>query len=451
MGSKTLREVARSKVRRKPKVKGFWTTAWATSMQGPYPTGNSTGQPEMRFVFPSPERGACDQSFRMIVRPDVWGKQARIRFSNVLGTQPLTVTNVHVGLQAMGSAVLVCTTRSVKFKTRRKAVIAPGEFLWSDPIILDFIKSPDDPLLTGRKLAVSFHVVGESGPMTWHAKALQHSYLAAPSSPSRAAYENEHGFPFPTTAWYFIDALDMLTEQHTRVIVCFGDSITDGTGSTISGDDRWPDVLSRRLHAKYGARISVVNQGIGGNRILGPTNYLPTNATVGGPSALSRLDRDVLGLSGVATIIWLEGINDFGNADSSLEDLCDGVRQGVTRLRAGIPGVRVIMGSMTPTLGGSPATHGRPEVDFKRKQFNIFLETSSLFDGVINFELPTKDEKTGGLNPEMIPSSSIGGPGDGLHPNRIGYQAIGHAISIDLIFGPRRDPRPSPNQLRSAP
>ena len=136
----------------------------------------------MRFVFPEPSKGASDQSFRMIARPDAWGRAARIRFSNVLGTQPLMLTDAHIGMQAMGSAVLAGTNRSVKFSGRRKVVIAPGEFRWSDPVELDFLKQRDDPLLTGRKVAISFHVVGESGPMTWHAKALTSSYLTKPGA-----------------------------------------------------------------------------------------------------------------------------------------------------------------------------------------------------------------------------------------------------------------------------
>src|SRR6185295_17258571 len=98
----------------------------------------------------------------------------------------------------------------------------------------------------------------------------------------------------------------------TVVVACLGDSITDGTLSTLNGDDRWPDVLSRRLHATYGNRVSVVNAGIGGNLITGPANY-EQRPTSGGPRALDRLERDVLSLSGVSTVIWLEGINDLGS------------------------------------------------------------------------------------------------------------------------------------------
>ena len=61
-----------------------WVTSWTGSVQGPYPIGNAAAQPDLRFAFPSPETGARDQSFRLIVRPDLWGRQVRLRFSNAL-------------------------------------------------------------------------------------------------------------------------------------------------------------------------------------------------------------------------------------------------------------------------------------------------------------------------------------------------------------------------------
>src|SRR6185295_12310548 len=177
--------------------------------------------------------------------------------------------------------------------------------------------NPRGGAIVGRKVVVSFHVPGESGPMTWHAKALQTSYLTAPGSGSRSADESEAAFPFSTASWFFLDALDMRTAAANQAIVAFGDSISDGTLSTMNGDDRWPDVLARRLRAAYGNRVSVVNAGIGGNQVVGPKEYSPQKPFPGGPSALARLERDVLTLSGVTHVIWLEGINDFsknGNA-----------------------------------------------------------------------------------------------------------------------------------------
>src|SRR4029077_7176615 len=134
----------------------------------------------------------------------------------------------------------------------------------------------------------------------------------SPGAGAKGHEESEAAFPFATTSWYFLDAVDMLAPAGTRAIVAFGDSITDGTASTLNGDDRWPNALSRRLHAAYGNRVSVVNAGIGGNQGVGPGEYSAAHPFSGGPSARQRLERDVTGLSGVSAVIWLEGINDLG-------------------------------------------------------------------------------------------------------------------------------------------
>src|SRR5262249_16861031 len=133
------------------------------------------------------------------------------------------------------------------------------------------------------KLAISFHVAGESGPMTWHAKALTTSYVTAPGAGSKGKSEDEAAFPYSTASWFFVDAVEMMAPANSFAIVAFGDSITDGTASTMNGDDRWPDVLSRRLHAVHGNRIAVVNAGIGGNQIAGPAEYSPQKPFPGGP------------------------------------------------------------------------------------------------------------------------------------------------------------------------
>src|SRR5262252_7468601 len=125
-------------------------------------------------------------------------------------------------------------------------------------------------------------------------KALTTSYLSAPGAGAKGQLEDEASFPFTTTSWYFLDAVDMMAPSDTQVVVALGDSITDGTASTLNGDDRWPNALARRLHAVYGNRVSVVNAGIGGNQVVGPAEYSAARPFSGGPSALQRLDRDVL-------------------------------------------------------------------------------------------------------------------------------------------------------------
>jgi hypothetical protein len=309
-----------------------WVAVWTASAHGPYPIGNPTAQPELKLAFPDAARGAVDQSFRMIVRPDIWGKQVRIRLSNAYGARPVTFDGAYIGLQTSGSAVLAGTNRVVTFGGKQAVTVAPSKDVVSDAVSLPFVKNPADPMLIGRRLAVSFHVVGESGPMTWHAKALTTSYLTPPGAGSLGKDESESAFSMSSTSWYFLDEVEMTASPATRVIVAFGDSITDGTASTLNGDDRWPDVFARRLHTASGNRFSVVNEGIGGNQVIGPTDYA-TKPIPGGPSALDRLQRDVISLPGVSTVIWLEGINDFGAASASAQAVSDGVREGVKRLR----------------------------------------------------------------------------------------------------------------------
>ncbi len=225
----------------------------------------------------------------------------------------------------------------------------------------------------------------------------------------------------------------MIAPPSTRVIVAFGDSITDGTASTLNGDDRWPDVFARRVHAVAGNRYAVVNEGIGGNEVVGPPDYA-AKPTPGGPSALDRLQRDVISLPGVSTVIWLEGINDFGARDASAQAVSDGVREGVKRLRERIPGVRIYMATLTGALNSTP-THGRAEVEAKRQEYNQFIRSAGIFDGVIDFDAITLDPKTGELKADYQPNSTIGGPGDKLHPNRAGYAAMGNGIDLKMVLG----------------
>jgi len=175
--------------------------------------------------------------------------------------------------------------------------------------------------------------------------------------------------------------------------------------------------------------VAVVNAGIGGNQVIGPREYGPERPFPGGPSALQRLERDVLSLSGVTTMVWLEGTNDFSrNGNATAEAVQAGMREGVSRIRARLPGVRVIGATLVSALGSTSAAHGFPEQDEKRKALNAFIRGSGLFDAVADFDAATLDPATGGLRPEMVPESTTGGPGDKLHPNRAGYLAMGMGV-----------------------
>jgi lysophospholipase L1-like esterase len=412
-----------------------WVTAWTASAQGPYPSGYPSAQPNLSFAFPDPAAGARDQSFRLIVRPDVWGPSARLRFSNAFGTQPVTFDGVYVGRHAIAGTLMAGTNRPVRFGGAPSVTVAPGSSVWSDPVELPLPNGPDDPALAGGKLAVSFHVAGPSGPMTWHAKALTTSYVTAPGAGATGDQENDAAFPFAAASWFFLDAVDMAMPSGTKLIVAFGDSITDGSDSTMNGDDRWPDAFSRRLHAAYGSRVSIVNEGIGGNRVVGPAAYRAAQPFAGGPAAVQRIERDIERLSGVSTVIFFEGINDFGTAGEGATPA--GVEAGVTaivkRLRKALPGVRIVGATLTTALGSTNPQHGSAEEDVERRAFNDFVRGTSAFDGVIDFDKVTLDPQTGGIKAEYVPDNTTGGPGDRLHPNRAGYQAMADAIDLHVL------------------
>ena len=403
-----------------------WAATWAASVHGPYPSGNPSAQPDLKFVFPVPAEGAVDQSFRLIVKPDLWGNRFRIRLANTFGSQPVTFDAIYLGVSAAGGNIVKGTNRPVLFSGSSSVKIAPGSSTYSDAVDL---KLPSGAMTEGRKLAVSFHVTGPTGPMTWHAKALQTSYVSGHRSGVHTSDESDAAFPYTTTSWYFLDAVDVMAAADTVVVCALGDSITDGTLSTLNGDDRWPDVLSRRLHAAYGDRVSIVNAGIGGNRILTPETYPPPQPFAGGPSALQRLDRDVFGLSGLSAVVLLEGINDISSG-APADAIINGMRELVSRVKA--KGIKIVGATITPSLTAN-GNSGTPDANQRRQAVNAFIRTGGIFDAVADFDNATVDPKTGALREEFVPNSTVGGAGDRLHPNRAGYQAMGAAVDIKLL------------------
>jgi lysophospholipase L1-like esterase len=230
--------------------------------------------------------------------------------------------------------------------------------------------------------------------------------------------------PRPFTHWFFLKSVDVEAAEGAASIVAFGDSITDGYKSTMDANARWPDGLARRLQAgKSAGNLSVLNLGIGGNRILhsGPG---------GGPSALTRFDRDVIAQSGVRYVILLEGINDIGHMhtdpgpeDVTTPELIAGMEQLI--LRAHSHGIKIIGATLTPDEN---AHYGRvADREAMREALNEFIRNSGKFDGVIDFEKATRD-------PEhpifFLPAYDSG---DHLHPGDAGYKAMADSINLALF------------------
>lgn len=425
-----------------------WAASWATSIQAAYvlptrPQGPAIPaydpQPDLSIPLPNATTdGAVNQTFRMIIKPDLWGHKVRVRFSNVFGTRPVTFSHAAVALQDYQANIVHDTSVDLRFNGRKSVTIPAGQQLFSDPVDLPFVTPFNAHSLAGRNLAVSFAVDGASGPASYHASAFTTSYISPPDSGDKVAAENDIAFPYSTTSWFFVSELDVLAPEDTLVVVAFGDSITDGTFSTLNGNDRWPDVMSRQLHNRLGNRVSVVNEGIGGNGVV---------AQLAGQPATQRVDRDVISLSGVGLVVWMEGINDLGSARLTPPPIIAGYQQVVASLHhAHIP---VIGATLTPALvpngqvppnspllaAGGPAlaaSYGSAQTDAYRKTLNSFILTSGLFDATVDFSLVTTDPATGTLYWRFVPNSE-GSAGDYLHPNRAGYQAMGVSAADTVL------------------
>jgi lysophospholipase L1-like esterase len=339
---------------------------------------------------------------------------------------------VFVGLQERGAAIKRGTNYPVSFEGQARITVPAGQAVWSDPINLEFIDKADLGKLLGNKLLVSFHIAGESGEISWQSEALTTSYVTRPGSGSVGWEEDGFRFTEATTSWFFLDAVDALVYSETRLIVALGDSITNGTGSTLNGDDRWTDVLSTRAHGKFGNTVAVVNAGIGGNQVLGPSIYSKAAPFPGGPSALQRIERDVLGLSGVSTVIWSEGINDLAASAASPVEIFAGLKAGVAALRARLPTAIIVGGTLTSALGSAGA-HGTVDVDRRRRDLNELIRSAKVFDYIADFDKATIDQTTGALKKGFGLLETAGISGDRLHLSRAGYLAMGNVIDLDLL------------------
>jgi lysophospholipase L1-like esterase len=427
-----------------------WVATWATAPGAyfvyvppvaPAPPGPPTTfapatiQPDLGFPFPDANTaGATEQTFRSIVKPDLWGNRMRFRFSNVFGTQAVTFNRATVALQEYSGNVVRGTVTPVTFSGKRSVTIPAGQEIFSDGIRLSWVKDADDPGVQGRNLAVSYSVEGDSGPMTYHSGANMTSYITAPGSGDHTRDLNVFAFEFTTTSWFFLDAVDVMASSDTVVVCAFGDSITDGTHTTLNINDRWMNTLSRRLHNAYGNKVSIVNEAIGGNRVVNP---VVANAA-SGPAAVDRLDRDVLGLSGLTDVIWLEGINDIG-AGHTTDAIIAGYQNIVARLHARV--IKVYGATLTSALGisGIDAGDNGPGHDASRKILNTFIRTSGLFDGVEDFDAVTLDPATGNMKAVYLPNSQFTQlPWDYLHPNHAGYNAMGKAVDITPFAPPHQ-------------
>lgn len=364
--------------------------------------------------------GFHDQTVRQIVRISKGGRRFRIRFSNEYGTQRVAIAAAAVAIAGKGGAIEPGTSRALAFNGSSEGMLIGGAPLISDPVELE----ADDL----ASLAVSIYFSDFAEIETYHFTARQTAYVSKFGDFVRAT---EMPLQQTSQSSYFLSAVLVEADEDCRSIVCFGDSITDGTASTVDANSRWPDHLARRLAAagKLG-RLSVVNQGLDGNRLATSRGR--------GASALARFDRDVLSLPNVGHVVVLEGINDIGWPNSTLAPASEGVSvdeivgcyQQLTA-RAQLKGIKVLLGTLTPfaqCFKGAPyETFFSSEKETMRQAVNAWIRSSSAADAVIDFDRATED----GSNPPRLRKAFD--CGDGLHPSDAGYKAMAEAVDLALF------------------
>jgi len=345
--------------------------------------------------------GYPNYSIRNVVHTSVGGTQARVRLSNTFGTSPLTFGHVTVAVAQSGTspAAKPSTMRTLTFGGQRSVVVPAAAEVLSDPVTLNVPRDGD--------LLVTTYVPTPSGPVTYHAFAGQTSFFTR--NGDFADQESGAAFTEQTNVWHYVSGVDVRSPAPGS-IVAFGDSITDGVGSTGNANRRWPDLLADRLHGRYG----VLNAGISGNRLL---LDIPGNAF--GRNALARFADDVLSQGDVRTLIVLEGINDIQQTPHQTDPaaIISAYRQLIAQAKA--RGIRVVGATILPFKGWQVWDE---TLEATRGAVNDWIRTSHEFDAVVDFDKATRDPAA------PLQMLAAYDSGDHLHPNDAGYQAMANAI-----------------------
>ena len=381
-------------------------TAWATSQAG---LGTTV---------------VTNTTVRMIARVTASGEAVRIRLDNTFGTMPLSIGKAYVGLRIQQAALAAGSNQPVTFNRSPSVIIPAGGSVTSDPVRMAVLAQQD--------LAVSLHIPDTGVRPSQHAGAQVTSYLAANGSGDVAADDTAKPFTATTTSTFWLKAIDVSSSSSTGSIVAFGDSITDGTCTTLDAHDRWEDLVAVRLaldaadRGRRDAHQAIVNEGIGGNTITRQGIQPPPDS----PPGLERLERDVLSHHGVTHVILFMGTNDL-RREAPASQVIAGMQDIVARVKA--RGVKIVGVTIIPRHNRPPAPDNTGWNDAKtraRHEVNQWIRTKGAFDAVIDFDKVVQDPKNSDL---IYPPFNCG---DGIHPSPRGYYELGRSVRLDLFTRP---------------
>ncbi|HWI83303.1 SGNH/GDSL hydrolase family protein [Ramlibacter sp.] len=351
-----------------------------------------------------------NQTVRQVLRLSLGGDTLRIKLSNLFGKAPLTFSGVRVARSTGGSSIDVSSDFAVTFNGQTAVTVPVGGEVYSDIV----------PLATAplANLAVSMYFAGAVTIGTIHPVARQTAYSIPGNQLSTGTLATASVDPW--APYYALAAVETSSTEATRLVVAFGDSHTDGVGSTTDAAKRFPNLLDDRLKAAGLRRTGIVNEGIGGNRWLND---------FAGPSGNSRLDRDLLNVPGATHAIILMGINDIGfsvspapSQDVTAEQITGAIANAVTRAKG--RGIKVALGTLLPYKG---ADYFSAAGETKRQAVNAWIRASSGADAVIDFDAVMRSSADPAvLNPAYD-------SGDHLHPNDAGYAAMAAAVDLATL------------------
>lgn len=381
---------------------GRWVTAWGTSHQAPATTAISNA------------------TLRLIARTTVGGDAVRIRLANTVGAKPVSIEQAFVGRRQQGAALVPGSNRPLRFKGSERVSIPPGGAIESDVVEM--------PVLAREDLAVSLYVAEQDALPSQHTGALVTSYLTANGTGNAAAHESREAFTATTTTMPYLKAIDVRSTSSSGAVVAFGDSITDGTCTTLDAHDRWEDWLAVRLHSaatqtgRGATHKAVVNEGIGGNTVTREGLQPAPDSTPG----VERLERDVFSHQGVTHVVVFMGTNDLRRGAPARQVIA-GLQDILGRIKA--KGFKAIGVTIIPRHNVPPSGTNTGWDDAKTKsrhEVNAWIRTKAGFDAVIDFDATVRHTS----NPDLIAAPFNC---DGIHPNPRGYYEMGWSVPLSLF------------------